>query len=178
MDLRAVGGPGPRHPGDPGRDAHTRPGRREGSASGRRRPRVGTTGRPGRVIRQGGRPGPEDGPRLSGELATAFDGVAEKMPLYESYEDLLSGPRRLESILPSDGEFLGEWNRTVLEPLSGQIRRSLRTEGLDLARSSAVSRPMTGGQKARLAEIFHSIARGFRAAEIREVATATSSTTR
>ena len=107
----------------------------------------------------------DGGPHLSPQLADAFSGVSERMSLYDSYQEVFSElSRRLEEVLPEDTEARTDWDRTVLEPLSAQVLRALKSEGLDLSRNGADAKRMTEAQKERLAATFQSIARGFKAA--------------
>jgi len=107
----------------------------------------------------------DDGPDRAAEMATAFEGVAGRLQLYATYEDVLSEmSRRLEGALPEGEKGRADWERSLLDPLSGHILRALRAEGLDLSRESSVRKPLNDAQKARLAGMFQAIARGLRAA--------------
>ena len=117
--------------------------------------------------------------RIGEDLGAAFEGVAERMALYTSYDEVFSEiSRRIDSVLPDAGESRTDLIQTVFEPLSAQILRSLRAEGLDLARTNAAKKPLSAGQKARLASTYQAIARGFKAASGRLAETTPARTVR
>lgn len=99
-------------------------------------------------------------------LAEAFDGVADRMDLYRSYAEAYSElSRRLETLLPSDPARRGLWDDRLFNPLTARLVDGMRTEGLDFRRPEAQTAPLTSGQRARLAEIFRAMSRGFRATQ-------------
>ncbi len=60
--------------------------------------------------------------RHARDLAGAFDAVADRLALYESYADLFSEiSRRLDKILPTEPARREAWDQQVFEPLSDQI---------------------------------------------------------
>jgi hypothetical protein len=103
------------------------------------------------------------GPGVAGAFATAFEGVAAKMSLYASYEDVFSEiSRRLEAILPADAEARAEWDRFVIEPISDQVVTTLRSEGLDLTRPGSDAEPLNEVQKSQLSALFRVVGEGCR----------------
>jgi hypothetical protein len=103
--------------------------------------------------------------RIGDDLGAAFEGVADRMDLYTSYDEVFSEiSRRIDSVLSDAGGSRTDLIQTVFTPLSAQILRNLRAEGLDLARANAARKPLSMGQKARLASTYRAIARGFKAA--------------
>jgi hypothetical protein len=100
-------------------------------------------------------------PALAREISRAFGEVAWRMSLYESYEDMLSEiSRRLDAVLPADATARADWEREFLEPLTAEIVRALKEDGLDLSRPEAAEMPLTPSQKNRLTGLFQGIARG------------------
>jgi hypothetical protein len=106
----------------------------------------------------------EGGPALAGSLATAFEELAQRMDLYTSYVELFSEmSRRLDLIVPADPSRRSAWIERLFTPLTARLVERMRAEGLDLVRQGGQASPMTAAQKKRLAELFNSIAQGFRA---------------
>ncbi len=106
----------------------------------------------------------EGGRAAASRLADAFDGVAERMSLYRTYEDVFSeASRRIEAAVQAGTAPRDAWDRLVFEPLSGQIVEGMLGAGLDLDRDEARTQPLSGDQKARLAALFRGIGRGLRA---------------
>jgi hypothetical protein len=97
-------------------------------------------------------------------LAEAFDGVADRMDLYRSYAEAFSElSRRLEPLLPPDAVRRSVWNERLFAPLSARLIEGLRAEGLDLRGTEGQNAALTSAQRARCAELFRAMARGFRA---------------
>ena len=86
--------------------------------------------------------------RIGEDLGAAFEGVAERMALYTSYDEVFSEiSRRIDSVLPEGGESRKDLIESVFKPLSAQILRSLRTEGLDLSRAEAAKKALSVGRE-------------------------------
>jgi hypothetical protein len=99
-------------------------------------------------------------------LAEAFDGIADRMDLYHSYAEAYSELcRRLELVLPPDPVRRAVWDERLFAPLTARLVDGMRAEGLDFRRPDAQSMPLTSGQRAKLAELFRSMSRGFRATQ-------------
>jgi hypothetical protein len=97
-------------------------------------------------------------------LAECFDAVADRMDLYHSYGEAFSElSRRLEPLLPPDAVRRSVWNERLFGPLTARLIEGLRAEGLDLRNPEAQTAALTSAQRARAAELFRSMARGFRA---------------
>jgi hypothetical protein len=97
-------------------------------------------------------------------LAEAFDQIADRMDLYQSYTEMFSEmSRRLETIVPTEPAWRGLWMERIFTPLTGKLVERLIPEGLDLRRPEGLSAELTSAQRARLAEQFREIAEGFRA---------------
>jgi hypothetical protein len=97
-------------------------------------------------------------------LAEAFDGIADRMDLYRSYAEAYSElSRRLEPLVPADPTRRAVWDERLFVPLTAKLIDGLRAEGLDLRQPESRSAELTSGQRARFAEMFRSMARGFRA---------------
>ena len=98
-------------------------------------------------------------------LGEAFDGVADRMDLYRSYSEAFHElGRRLERLVPTEPTRLGVWNERLFLPLTTRLIDGLRPEGLDLRLEEARSAALSSGQRAKLAELFRAMARGFRSA--------------
>jgi hypothetical protein len=109
------------------------------------------------------------GPARATALAEAFQGVADRMALYESYFTLQDEmARRLDVLLPSEPGVREQWNRRLFGPLSQRISEAVGPEGLDLRRPESLTAAMSAGQKARLKDVFLAISRGFRATVLAE----------
>jgi hypothetical protein len=97
-------------------------------------------------------------------MAECFDAVADRMDLYHSYGEAFSElSRRLEPLLPPDAVRRSVWNERLFGPLTARLIEGLRAEGLDLRNPEAQTAALTSAQRARAAELFRSMARGFRA---------------
>lgn len=98
------------------------------------------------------------------QLASAFEDVADRMDLYRCYAEVYGElSRRLDAILPSDAVRRGIWDERLFIPLTARIVDGVRRDGLDLRRAETHAEAMTTAQRARLAEMFRTISRGFRA---------------
>lgn len=96
-------------------------------------------------------------------LAEAFEGVGERMSLYESYNNVQQElALRLNDHLPSDPAMRAVWNDRLFTPLSGRIVEALQREGLDLGRPEARSVALTEPQKDAIRRVFRLIAAGLR----------------
>jgi hypothetical protein len=129
---------------------------------------------PAELVPESSRPDPIEGlareglaavggnPQLGVRLGGAFDSVAQRMALYTSYNDVFSEiSRRLEVLIPTDPDECVRWDKHMIDPLADRIVRVMQSEGLNLHRSEAESRPLTENQKNRLSALFRSAARGF-----------------
>jgi hypothetical protein len=107
----------------------------------------------------------EDGLSQGEALSSVFEGIAGRLGLYRSYEELLSElSRRLESIVPSDPARRSLWFREVFSPLTARVVERLRLEGLDLRVPEGRAAELTTAQRTALADAFRAIAEGFRSA--------------
>jgi hypothetical protein len=94
------------------------------------------------------------------DLAGAFNAVADRISLYDTYADLFSEiSRRLDRILPADTSRREAWDQELFEPLSDQIVAALKP--LDLDPSRDADRSLNSEQKRRLEALFREIASGF-----------------
>lgn len=97
-------------------------------------------------------------------LAAAFEDVADRMDLYRCYAEVYGElSRRLDAILPGDAVRRGIWDERLFIPLTARIIDGVRRDGLDLRRAETHAEALTTAQRARLAELFRTISRGFRA---------------
>ena len=97
-------------------------------------------------------------------LGDAFDGIADRMDLYRSYAEAYTElSRRLEPVLPADAVRRSVWNERLFAPLTARLIEGLRAEGLDLRSAEGQNAALTSAQRARSAELFRAMARGFRA---------------
>jgi hypothetical protein len=55
------------------------------------------------------------------------------------------------------------WNERLFTPLTVRLVVEMLAEGLDLRVPAGLSAPLTAGQRARLADLYRSMAEGFRA---------------
>ncbi len=105
------------------------------------------------------------GAAAGGQLAEAFEGVAQRMDLYGSYNEIQSEiSRRLDSLVPADPAMRSLWNERLFQPLSARIADVMRREGLDLAAAGASDATLTEPQKNQLRGTFTAIVQGFKSA--------------
>ncbi len=105
----------------------------------------------------------EGGSELAIVLAECFDSIAMRVDLYHSFSDLTSEMgRRLDELIPSEPARRNAWIQQIFNPLTSRIIEEMLHEGLDLRQADAHSKALTANQRARLAELFRSIALGFR----------------
>ena len=103
--------------------------------------------------------------RAAEALGEAFDGVADRMDLYRSYAEAFHElGRRLEPLVPPDAPRRSVWDERLFVPLTARMVDAMKAEGLDLRVAEARGAALTAGQRATLAEVFRSMARGFRSA--------------
>jgi len=106
------------------------------------------------------------------QLADSFEGVAQRMDLYESYGDVQHEMSlRLNLVLPPDPMLRNLWNERLFNVLSSRIADVMRREGLELTRLDARAATMTESQKNQLRQVFNAIATGFRTASSQSVST-------
>jgi len=109
----------------------------------------------------------EDGRPSAEALAAAFETIAVRIDLYETYADILQGTSSgLEPVLPSDPARRTAWNDRLFVPLSRHLIDDMRTLGLDLSRPEALNVPLSAAARNRLADEFRAMARGFRSASL------------
>lgn len=102
-------------------------------------------------------------PETAQSLATVFSEVSQKMSLYVSYAEAHQElSRRIIAVTESDSIALGDWNRTVFEPLTAALAMWVRPAGMDLADASLWTAPLAEPARSRLAEGLAAIAEGFR----------------
>ena len=105
-----------------------------------------------------------DGADRAGLVASAFEGVADRIELYGSFDVAFREiALRLDAVLPNDAEARSRWATLVFEPLSAALVRSLRSSGVDLARPEGRAATLAPSQRDELAAQFRAIADGFRA---------------
>jgi hypothetical protein len=86
-------------------------------------------------------------------LADSFEGVAQRMDLYESYSDVQHEMSlRLNVVLPTDPALRAFWNERLFNALSFRIAEAMRREGLDLTTNNALTAPMNESQKNNAAD--------------------------
>jgi hypothetical protein len=106
----------------------------------------------------------EGGPSAGDDLGEAFLGVASRMDLYTSYDELMVElTRRLEEVVPADASRRSAWLGRVFAPLTARVVDRMRAEGLDLSQPAGRAADLTRPQRRVLAEQFRSIAEGFKA---------------
>jgi hypothetical protein len=105
------------------------------------------------------------GAAAGGQLAEAFEGIAQRIDLYGSYAEVQSEiSRRLDSLVPADPAMRSLWNERLFQPLSARIADAMRHEGLDLAAAGAIDATLTEPQKNQLRGTFTAIVHGFKTA--------------
>jgi hypothetical protein len=105
------------------------------------------------------------GAAAGAQLAEAFEGVAQRMDLYDSYADVQHEMSlRLNSVVPTDPTLRNLWNERLFHVLSSRIADAMRRDGLDLATNGAYAARMTEPQRNQLREVFTTVAQGFRKA--------------
>jgi hypothetical protein len=110
-----------------------------------------------------------EGPQRAGALADIFASVAQRTPLFESYAVLHQDlTRKLEEVVPQEPAEREQWNERLFSPLMARIVERMRVEGLDLASPTGLTAPLDEPRKHELAELFGSIAEGFRAGSARQ----------
>jgi hypothetical protein len=108
----------------------------------------------------------EGGRSAGSDLAEAFEEIASRMDLYQSYSELmLELTRRLEEIVPADPLRRSAWLERVFAPLTVHLIDRMRSEGLDLSRPDGQAAEMTRPQRKVLAQQFRIIAEGFQSAD-------------
>jgi hypothetical protein len=118
------------------------------------------------------------GPERGEALALAFEAAADRVGLYGSYQELWSElGRRLEPIVPTGAAQREEWVSRLFGPLTNAMVGSMRQHGLDLTAAAGQTATLTASQKAAMAELFRSMARGFRAGRTGMASSATTDTT-
>ena len=96
-------------------------------------------------------------------LALVFDDTADRMDLYQTYNEVFGEmSRRLEQSLPADPAQRNAWVERLFNPLTARILDVMRAEGLDLRTPEGQATPLSAPQKAALAEQFRLMAEGFR----------------
>jgi hypothetical protein len=105
----------------------------------------------------------DGGAAAAAALADAFDGVAKRVDLYDSYNELLSEmSRTLEQVVPKDPTRRAAWIQQLFMPLTVRLIDGLRAQGLDLLQPAGQSTPLTDAYKNHIAEQFRDMAKGFR----------------
>ena len=97
----------------------------------------------------------EGGPSAGDDLGEAFLGVASRMDLYTSYDELMVElTRRLEEVVPGDASRRSAWLGRVFAPLTARVVDRMRAEGLDLSQPGGRAADLTRPQRRALAEQF------------------------
>jgi hypothetical protein len=100
-------------------------------------------------------------------LASAFESIAGRIELYETYADILQGSTsRLQPLLPSDLGTRAAWNDRLFAPLTRRLIDEMKSLGLDLSGPDGLNVPLSVAQRSRLAVEFQAMARGFRSASL------------
>jgi hypothetical protein len=109
----------------------------------------------------------EDGPASGEAIATAFDSLAGRIDLYETYADVLQGSTsRLQPLMPFDPAGRAAWNERLFGPLTRRLIDDMKAVGLDLSRPEGLAIPLSPTHRNRLAAEFRAMARGFRSASL------------
>jgi hypothetical protein len=104
-----------------------------------------------------------DGVARANPLAGELEGIAARVPLYESYEQLQEELfRRLELILPA-GADRSRWESHVFLPLSVRLIETVRARGLDLTGEQGRRQELNPSQREAVAAFFQEAAAGMRA---------------
>ena len=104
-----------------------------------------------------------NGTILAPKLAEAFDEVAKRVDLYETFGDAFGKvSRRLDAIVPIDDASRSAWAERLFNPLSARLAEIMLSEGLDLRVEAGQTAPLSPAQKIRLAASYRAIARGVR----------------
>ena len=102
-------------------------------------------------------------PRTAEALGLAFEGVADRAFLYDSFDAMARElSQRLDAVLPPSEADRALWASRVFEPLSAAMLNELRGRGLDLARPEVRAATLSGPQREVLAKAIRGIAKGFR----------------
>ncbi len=105
----------------------------------------------------------EGGPRYADDLSRVFDTVADRMDTFKTYLDAAGEmTRRLDSVVPRDKDRRAVWVEQLFTPLMAKVAAGMKSEGVDLTQPEAQGKPLTKGQRARLAEQFRYTAAGLR----------------
>jgi hypothetical protein len=108
----------------------------------------------------------EGGRSAGADLAEAFEEIATRIDLYQSYSELMMELTRwLEDIVPADPLRRSAWLQRVFAPLTVHLVDRMRSEGLDLSRPDGQAAEMTRPQRKVLAQQFRIIAAGFQSAD-------------
>ena len=108
----------------------------------------------------------EGGPTYAEDLSKIFDSVADRMETYRSYTDAAGEmTRRLDVVVPRDRDRRAVWVDHLFAPVMARVVAGMKAEGIDLTRPDAQAKPLTRGQKSRLAEQFRFTAAGLRASQ-------------
>ena len=108
----------------------------------------------------------EGGARYADDLSKAFDLVADGIDSQRTFTDAINETtRRLDAVVPRERERRSVWIEQLFSPLMAKVVAVMKADGLDLSQPSAQSKPLTKGQRARLADQFRYTAAGLRASK-------------
>ena len=100
-------------------------------------------------------------------LARTFDDTADRMDLYQTYNEAFTEmSRRLETVIPSEAAHRARWVERLFQPLTARVIEVMRSEGLDLRSSEGPSVPLNAAQRASLSDQFRLMAEGVRSAAV------------
>ena len=66
--------------------------------------------------------------------------------------------------MPTDAPRRAVWDERLFVPLTARLIEGMKLEGLDLRQAESRNIALTASQRAKLAEMFRAMARGFRSA--------------
>ena len=108
----------------------------------------------------------DGGPRLSDDLARAFDGVADRINAFKSYQDAIGEmTRRLDAVVPRDKDRRAVWVDRLFAPIMEKLVAGMRLEGLDITKPEGQTKELSKPERSRLAEQLRFAAAGFRASK-------------
>jgi len=106
------------------------------------------------------------GPESAESLAKTFEGLADRMELFENYGEIYSElSRRLDTFIPQDPSMRALWIQKLFSPLTMSMVDHMRAVGLDMTRADAQILPLTAPQKNRFGEFYRLAAKSCRSTQ-------------